>query len=204
MKFTTILSVLALAAASSVSALPSDSTAMRARSMDVMAQFDSLHMLDKRALSNGKKCKEDSQCESDFCKNPGWFKSNVCEAKLKNGEECDHDKHCHSGYCKKTSFWSAKKCEHNNIPNGSLAKGAKCDRNAECKSQICESGLSSKSCVTKENGENCSENNNCDSGFCFIKPTGNNHRCLAVNLAKGKHCVNNVQCASNKCNNTCE
>ncbi|KIS68293.1 uncharacterized protein UMAG_03392 [Mycosarcoma maydis] len=203
MKFT-ILSIMALAAAVSVSALPSDSAAVRAREVDPMAQFASLHMLERRGLSNGKKCKEDSQCDSDFCKNPGWFRSNVCEAKLTNGHECDHDNHCVSGYCKRTSRFRAKKCETNTIPNGSLRKGATCDRNAECKSQICEDILGFKKCVTKETGESCSTNDNCDSGFCFIKPKGANHRCLAVNLAHGKHCVDNVQCASKKCNNICE
>ncbi|SJX63756.1 uncharacterized protein SRS1_14504 [Sporisorium reilianum f. sp. reilianum] len=204
MKFT-LLSVLALAAASSVSALPSDSTAaMRARDMDAMSQFATLHVLDKRGLSNGHKCENDEQCDSEFCKSPGWFKSNVCEPKLHNGSECDHDKHCVSGYCKRTSIWRAKRCETNTVPNGSLHKGAKCDRNAECKSQICEDILSFRKCVIKENGESCSNNHNCESGFCYNKPVGDNHRCLPVNLPRGQYCVNGVQCASKKCNVTCE
>ncbi|KAI3486569.1 hypothetical protein L1887_49831 [Cichorium endivia] len=200
------ISILSLAVASTVSALPSASNTagIRPRNTELVDQFASLRLLDKRGLSNGKKCKDDSQCDSDFCKNPGWFKSKVCEAKLSNGQECDHDNHCSSGYCKKSSYWRPKKCETNSVPNGSLKKGAKCDRNAECKSQICEDILGQKKCVTKENGESCAVNDNCDSGFCFIKPVGNNHRCLAVNLPRGQHCVNNVQCASKQCNNICE
>lgn len=205
MKFTApLLSIMALAAAIGVSAFPSDTAAVRTRNIDPMAQFASLHMLDRRGLSNGQKCKDDSQCDSEFCKNPGWFSSNKCEAKLANGQECDHDKHCVSNYCKRTSFWKAKKCETNTGPVGSLSKGAKCDRNAECKSQICEDILSFKKCVTKETGESCSENNNCDSGFCWHKAKNASHRCLAVNLPNGKHCVEDVQCASKRCNNICE
>lgn len=202
MKFT-LLSMLALAAASSVSALPRDSTSLAAR--DVEAQFTSLHVLNKRGLSNGHKCKEDDQCDSEYCMNPGWFKSNKCEPKLSNGNDCDHDKHCVSGYCKHTSFWRKKKCETNTIPPASLEKGAKCDRNVECKTGICEdTGFGSKKCYVKQTGESCKSNNNCEAGFCYIAPKNDSGRCLAVNLAKDKYCVADAQCASKKCKNQCE
>lgn len=197
----TVLSMVALAAATGVSARPSNSVA---RGMDPMAQFASLHMLDKRGLSNGSKCKEDSECDSNFCMDNGWFRDNKCEAKLPDGHRCKEDHHCVSDYCITKSFWSRKTCHVNPVPKGSRNKGEECTRNRDCKTEVCE-GEWGKKCITRGNGQSCWENQNCDSGFCLKKEIGNNHRCVATGLPWGQRCNYPVQCASKSCtNNFCD
>ncbi|GAC93894.1 keratin-associated protein [Pseudozyma hubeiensis SY62] len=205
MKFT-ILSIMALVAASSVSALPSDRSAVAARNIDAsIAQFASLHTLDKRGKANGQRCKEDKECDTDFCLDPGFFSRNHCADKLKNGHKCKEDGHCVSGYCKHISFWEGKKCETNHVKAGSLQKGAKCDRNFECASEFCDGAFGYKNCALRQTGEPCKKDATCESGFCYIHPSGESrNRCLETKLDKGKYCVNNVQCKSKQCNVSCE
>jgi hypothetical protein len=71
------------------------------------------------ALDDGKLCKRDKDCKSEYCK------KNKCTKRIENKEACEVNEDCQSRYCKD------KKCTVR------LAKGKPCTQSIECRSSQC-------------------------------------------------------------------
>ena len=204
-------------------------------------------------LENGEACTNNSQCASSVCDTLG---SNTCEpanscgngvlegseicddggtangdgcnssCELENGQPCTNNNQCASNVCDTVG---SNTCEPANSCGNGVLEG----------SEICDDGNTSNgdgcsSACLLENGQSCSNNNECASGVCdtlgsnTCEPadvcgngtldsgeacddggTANGDGCNATcELENGEPCTNNSQCASNACDtlgsNTCE
>ncbi len=132
---------------------------------------------------NGQPCTDDNQCQSGVCDDTSMTcePANVCgnntieageacddgnttngdgcssTCRRENGQPCTDDNQCQSGVCDDTSMT----CEPANVcGNGALDTGEACDDGNVVSGDGCSS------VCLRENGEPCTDDNQCESGNC--------------------------------------
>ncbi len=156
-------------------------------------------------------CRINEQCNSRICHVRFGATFGFCVfSSLPNGQSCIRHDQCISEFCEP----NRRSCQIN--PN--LALGIPCTYNVECTSRLCvfNNAITQTECAQayiRNNGNICTDNRECLSGFCYNNPCRNNGCNPNSNPGvctspyfKGLYepCRDNEECKSNVCtNNQC-
>lgn len=135
----------------------------------------------------GTLCATDAECQSTYCADS--FRCAPRDQTGQPGEYCHHDNHCRSQRCSCDNFQRAADSFCNNFRGGNQG-----------------------TCLARrDNGDDCTRNENCTSGYCAdagkvtnldFWPATSGGRCAPVDStgAVGAYCHHDNHCSSGNCN----
>lgn len=133
-------------------------------------------------------CESDSDCGEFYCVTSG--SRGTC-SRGKGGDTCVDDQDCGSSDCQNDPNLGSLRCK------GAASTGTNCSSDFECASGICalQPSTGTQRCSDGENGDPCSDSNDCQSKACVYSGSGY----MCSDRATGSPCSSDNDCTSGRC-----